>query len=154
MSQSDIYLGRGIVTLGGTDAGLVSGLVLRHEIETVPRQVFDGTADGGSSHVGRRVSAVRVEMVLYEYQSAIINTLIQATAGDFWTGSQAAITLAYAGVNAHQNACSAVTLAATLFLADPPSIPVITDELASITVTGQLLRDVGETPEWYDLDIA
>jgi len=151
MAQTDLYLGRGIVTLGGTDAGNVRGLTVTHQIERFARIPFEvNTFRGGATGVTEVVQSVRVEMVLYEYQAATLNKLLSLSSGKFFEAAHATYTLAYAGFN-RQDDCAAVTFSAPVFVPDRPAIPLITDEMGEITLTGEILRTVGGDPEWYSL---
>jgi len=151
VAQTDIYLGRGVVTLGGADLGLVSGLTLLHTVQRFDRRTFDTTDHtGGVIHVTEVVTSVRVEMQVHEYLQATLNAILRATTGRFFEAAQAEAVLAYAGFN-RQNACAAVTLNAPKFVVEAPSVPLITDDLAQITLSGQVLRTPGATPEWYSL---
>ena len=151
MAQTDLYLGRGIVTLGGTDAGNVSGLTVLHQIERFTRRPFEvSTYRGGATSVTEVVQSVRVEMVLYEYQAATLNKLLSLDAGNFFEATHATYALSYAGVN-RQDDCAVVTFSAPVFVPDRPAVPLITEEMGEITLTGEILRTVGGSPEWYSL---
>lgn len=151
MAQTDLYLGRGVVSLGGADAGNVSGLTVTHQIERFARRPFEvSTYRGGATQVTEIVQAVRVEMVLYEYQAATLNKLLRLASGDFWAAVGATYALSYAGFN-RMDACADVTFSAPVFLPDRPAVPLITDDMGEITLTGEVLRTVGGDPEWYSL---
>ena len=154
MAQTDLYLGRGIVSLGGVDLGLVSGLTVLHALQRFDRRTFDTTDHtGGVIHITEVVTSVRVEMVLYEYVQATLNAILRATTGRFFEAAQAEATLAYAGFN-RQNACAAVALSVPKFVVEAPGVPLITDGLGEITLSGQVLRTPGASPEWYTLTIS
>jgi hypothetical protein len=151
MAQTDLYLGRGIVTLGGTDAGNVRSLTVRHDIEQFRRQPFETNVfRGGAVQVVELVQAVRVEMVFYEYQSATLTKLLSLSGGGFFAATHATYSLSYAGFN-RMDECAEVTFSAPVFVPDRPDIALITDGLGEITVTGEILRTVGGSPEWYSL---
>lgn len=151
MAQSDLYFGRGIVSLGGTDAGNVDGLTVLHQIDRFERRPFEVSAfRGGVTHVTESVRSVRVSMVFYEYQAAVLANLLRLSNNAFFEAAQSTLALTYAGVN-KENSCSAVSFSAPVFLPDRPDIPLITDGMGTITVTGEILRAVGGSPEWYSL---
>lgn len=151
MAQTDLYLGRGVVSLGGTDAGNVRGLTVTHQIERFARRPFEVTNfRGGSTHVTEVVQAVRVEMTFFEYQAATLNKLLRLSSNNFFALAQSTYALSYAGFN-RMDSCAAVTFSAPVFLPDRPNLPLITDAMGEITVTGEILRTVGGTPEWYSI---
>lgn len=146
MAATDIFLGRGIVTLGGTDIGLCSSLRLRHEVQSVAIATWDSTPIGGVAEVARR-TRVFVDITMHEL-SAANRALIWDLVDD-----PDELALVWTGHDPRSDTCAdddyvlSVPKWVLMPAADTQLMPK-TFQDTDIELTGEALRDSGAST-WY-----